>query len=91
MATLPMIGTFEGVVVGVAPASIHGDVYYDVLLLPCGEGNAPVPRDEAEIRAGSVHARVPSHVMEGGRSPRAGERLRLKVLMGQVSGVEVVG
>lgn len=90
-----MIGTFEGIVVGVAPASIHGDLYFDLLLWPFGEGvaagGAGVPSDEASIRAGAVHARVASHLMVGGRSPRGGERLRLTVLMGQVSGVVVVG
>ncbi|MFM9957538.1 MAG: hypothetical protein ACKVZJ_05655 [Phycisphaerales bacterium] len=80
-----MIGTFEGTVVGVAPASIHGDVYYDLLLWPAG---SPTPDDEAAIRAGAVHARVPSHLCKG-VSPRAGQRLRLTMLLGQVSGVEV--
>jgi hypothetical protein len=86
---LPMIGTFEGTVVGVAPASIHGDVYFDVLLWPAGSA---VPEEESAIRAGAVHARVPSHLvggMTGG--PKAGVRLRLKMLLGQVNGVEVVG
>lgn len=89
-ASLPMIGCFEGVVVGVAPASIHGDVYFDLLLWPAGSGGSAVPADEAAVRAGSVHARVPSHLCEGGASPRTGQRLRLTVLMGQVSGVAVL-
>lgn len=90
--SLPMIGSFEGTVVGVAPASIHGDVYFDVLLWPAGTGGSAVPTDEGAVRAGAVHARVPSHLLVGMTGgPRAGSRLRLKLLMGQVSGVEVVG
>ena len=89
-ASLPMIGSFEGTVVGVAPASIHGDVYFDLLLWPAGNGGSAVPTDEAAVRAGSVHARGPSHLCAGGASPKAGDRLRLTVLMGQVSGVVVL-
>ncbi len=81
--SLPLMGTFEGTVVGVAPVSIHGDVYYDVLLWPAG---SPVPEDEASIRSGATHARVPSHLCDG-QPPRPGQRLRLAMLLGQVSGV----
>lgn len=86
--SLPMIGTFEGTVVGVAPASIHGDVYFDVLVFPNPPGTG-LPENEDELRAGSAHARLPAHVCSGlgpDRAPRPGMRLRLTMLMGQVSG-----
>lgn len=83
--TLPTIGTFEGTVVGAASASIHGDVYHDLLLWPA---DTPIPGDEAAIRAGAVHARVPAHLCARER-PGVGARVRLSVLLGQVTGVEV--
>lgn len=81
MTNLPLIGPFEGTVVGSAPASIHGDIYHDVLLLPAG---MPMPPTEEAIRAAAVHARVPSHLCP--RPPRPGDQVRLTMLMGQVSG-----
>lgn len=78
---LPLIGSFEGTVVGSAPASIHGDTYFDVLLVPAGTA---MPQDEAAVRAVAVHARLPSHLCPA--PPRSGARVRLTLLMGQVTG-----
>lgn len=81
--TLPLIGTFEGTVVGSAPASIHGDVYHDVLLIPSA---IAVPADEESIRRAAVHARIPSHLCP--QPPRPGAVVRLTMLMGQVAAAD---
>jgi len=81
MASLPLIGDFNGTVVGVGAASIHGDRYYDLLLVP---GGAPMPTGEAAIRAAAVHARLPAHLCP--RLPAPGDRVKLSMLLGQVQG-----
>jgi hypothetical protein len=70
---LPMFGKLSGTVVGVAQASIHGDVYYDIAL----ETKAPPARPQA--------IRLPSHLC--GHAPAVGDRLEISFLMGQANGV----
>jgi hypothetical protein len=78
---LPLSGSIEAVVLGVASASIHGDLYFDLVL----------QTDEMAREDRAVQVRAPQHVMEGGQPPGLGTRLRVSFLMQQVTGVEVVG
>ena len=87
---VPTFGTIEGTIVGVSPASIHGDIYYDVLILPFGSPLAE-HLSEAAIRDASCHARIPSHLLGGGPIPSPGDRVRLTILLGQVQGYARVG
>ena len=87
---VPTFGTLEGTIVGVSPASIHGDIYYDALILPVD--SAPAEQlSEADIRDASWHARIPSHLLGGGPIPSPGDRVRLTILLGQVQGYTRVG
>lgn len=69
-----LTGTLEVTVLESAAASIHGDLYHDLLV------QTDVQRDRNE----ASRVRVAGHVCTGG-PPRAGERLRLALLMGQVT------
>ena len=76
---LPIAGEVEVTVTGSAPVSIHGDLYADRSVM--------VPGDEASTRT-----RVPVHVLPVGADgkhhlPGPGDRLVLRVLLGQVDGV----
>ena len=84
---LPSIGTITATVVGVSSASIHGDVYYDALVVPEGTPLSP-EASEDEIRAVAQHVRVPNHLLGSGGPPRPGERLGLTFLLGQLSGLK---
>lgn len=73
-SSLPMIGSLTGAVAGVRPASIHGDIYYDVALQI-----KPAP-------ARPVVVRIPNHLCP--REPVVGDLLELSFLMHQVNGVK---
>jgi hypothetical protein len=80
---LPIAGEIEVEVTGSAPVSIHGDLYADLAVL--------VPGDAA-----SIMTRIPVHVLPVGedgkhRLPGPGDRLILRVLLGQVDGVRALG
>ncbi len=78
LPALPSIGTVEGVIRAARAVDIHSDVYDDVAFVPAGSGDG-----------GGAHAlRVPGHARE--RALRAGDRVRLTLLMGQVEKVEIV-
>ena len=78
---LPLAGSIEAVVLGVASASIHGDVYFDLTL----------QTDEQAQSNRAMQVRAPQHACEGGTPPRPGLRVRVSFLMQQVTGVEEIG
>lgn len=78
---LPIAGSIEAVLVQVASASIHGDVYFDLVL----------QTDEMAKEDRAVQVRAAQHAIEGGQPPEIGSRLRVSFLMQQVTGVEVMG
>ncbi len=78
---LPIAGSIEAVLVQVTSASIHGDVYFDLVL----------QTDDMAQEDRAVQVRAPQHAVEGGAPPEVGSRLRVSFLMQQVTGVEVVG
>jgi hypothetical protein len=67
----PMMGSWTVEVRGVKPFTIHGDLYYEVVV------------DEPESAGAMVGLRVPQHAING--EPRVGERLVVTFLMGQVT------
>jgi len=70
--TPPMIGNWGADVQAVRPFTIHGDQYYELHVT------------KADDAGGQMTAvRVPQHAIDG--VPRAGERLTLTFLMGQVT------
>lgn len=71
----PIAGSVRGEIVGVAPASIHGDIYYDLTIR-----TDPVKNLGVKVRA-------PSHACRA--EPRTGQRVRISTLMGQVTAVEL--
>lgn len=71
----PIAGDIRGELVGVHAASIHGDLYYDLIVRV-----DPVKNLGVKVRAPSHACRV---------EPRAGQRVRIGTLMGQVTTVEV--
>ena len=76
---LPIAGEVEVVVEAASPLTIHGDLYVDLAVR--------VPGDAA-----ATMARVPNHTFAPGedgvrRLPSPGDRLILRVLLGQVDGV----
>ena len=80
---LPIAGEIEVEVTGSAPVSIHGDLYADLAVM--------VPGDAA-----SIMTRIPVHVLPVGedgthRLPSPGDRMVLRVLLGQVDGVRPAG
>jgi hypothetical protein len=70
----PMIGNWSVEVQAVRPFTIHGDLYYEL--------HVANPDNPAQILA----FRVPQHAIEG--EPRAGDKLTLTFLMGQVTGAK---
>ena len=67
----PFVGDIAAEVVHVAPVSIHSDVYYDLILR-----HAPDSDQGLRIRA-------PAHACP--RPPKPGDRVRISLLLGQVS------
>lgn len=77
---MPMIGAVTGIIVDVTPVSIHGDVYYDVLLHPDG---AP-PDASRRVRVASHACAQLPHAQ-----PMAGQRVTVQMLMGQVTAMSL--
>lgn len=78
MTTLPPIaGEVRGVVRDAQHVSIHGDIYYDIVI----ELEAP--------GAGAARLRAPSHACA--HPPIVGERIVVRLLMQQVVAVEPCG
>lgn len=77
---LPIAGSIEAVLMQVTSASIHGDIYFDLVL----------QTDEMAREDRAVQVRAPQHVLEGGQPPEIGSRLRVSFLMQQVTGVKVI-
>jgi hypothetical protein len=71
-----MVGNERVVVVGVQPASIHGDMYYDT---------AVVLTAEVATAQRATVVRIPAHLCQ--RSPAPQDTLELGFLMGQVNAV----
>jgi hypothetical protein len=67
----PMIGSWSVEVMGVRPFTIHGDLYFEVVV------------EEPEAAGRMIGLRVPQHAIDG--EPRVGERLVVTFLMGQVT------
>ncbi|MGQ0626852.1 MAG: hypothetical protein ACT4PL_01980 [Phycisphaerales bacterium] len=78
---VPLAGTVTGRVRGLKTASIHGDLYYDVLLETEGV-------TAAAGMAAVLPLRVASHAWPAGGL--AGARIEVTFLMRQVTGVRVV-
>ena len=78
--TPPMFGDWVVDVMRVQPVSIHGDLYYEVLVVRADEAGGAG-------RQGVV-LRVPEHAATA--APEAGQRIKLTFLMGQVTGAKVV-
>ena len=82
--TLPFIGSVTARVVDASDVSIHGDVYTDATLEPEAALGAPT------LGGATVRVRIAAFTCEGGRRPREGDRVRVELLMGQVTRVEVL-
>lgn len=70
----PVAGEIVGEVVEAQPVSIHGDIYYDIVV--CGDG----------VEAPAWRLRAPTHVCP--RPPVCGDRIAIRLLMQQVIGLE---
>lgn len=71
----PMVGTWEVGVLSARPFTIHGDLYYEL----------HATKDDLPGQA--LVLRVPQHAIAG--EPRAGQRLTLTFLMGQVTSAKL--
>ena len=80
--TPPMFGDWVVDVLRMQPVSIHGDLYYEVLVVRADEAGAV-----GDARQGVV-LRVPQHAAPS--APEVGQRLKVTFLMGQVTGAKVV-
>ena len=78
--TPPVFGDWVVDVVRVQPMSIHGDLYYEVLVVRADAGDAPAQQ--------GVVLRIPQHAVAA--PPAAGQRVKVTFLMGQVTGAKVV-
>ncbi|MEM7229026.1 MAG: hypothetical protein AAF432_09455 [Planctomycetota bacterium] len=74
-SSLPMFGEFDAIVERVERISIHGDQYFDAVL---------VLRKQAQ----PVMVRIAHHLCE--RSPSQGDEISVTFLMSQVSAVRFV-
>lgn len=70
---LPLVGSIDAVVTGLAPVVIHGDRYVDLALAHAGGRDA---------------VRVALHLFP--RHPEVGDRMRVRLLLGQVDAVELL-
>ena len=70
---IPVFGDVNGKVIQVEPVSIHGDVYYDLVMQLGGQMDQ------------GVKLRVPNHLCE--RPPVAGDLLTLNFILQQVNSV----
>ena len=75
---LPLIGALNVTTLETATVSIHGDIYYDLLIAPVDAAGQIQGQHGARVR-------IPAHLCP--RPPRVDDRLTLRFLMGQVSGV----
>ena len=73
---VPMVGSWEVEVLTVRPFTIHSDLYYEL----------HATRDDLPGQA--LVLRVPEHAVEA--EPRAGERMTLTFLMGQVTSAKPI-
>jgi hypothetical protein len=74
----PMVGTWSVEVLVAQPFSIHGDLYYELRV---------TRTDDAATSSDQTFAvRVPQHAVRA--EPKAGDRLTLTFLMGQVTKAE---
>jgi hypothetical protein len=75
--SFPSIGAATIAVLAVTPVAIHGDLYFDLRAL--------------HEQAGPLRLRIPAHACAGlpDGEPRAGQRLTLTLLMGQVTSAEL--
>ena len=74
---LPLFGPLDVLVHAVRPFAIHGDMYYELQVTPVND-----PGDASALR-------LANHLLSP--PPRAGERLTLTFLMGQVTGARRPG
>ncbi|MBL9150818.1 MAG: hypothetical protein JNM94_19185 [Phycisphaerae bacterium] len=73
---LPLLGSIDVTVLGSTPVEIHGDRYADLVVEVVGGGS------------GRERLRVAAHQVS--RAPQPGDRLRVRFLLGQVDGVEIL-
>ncbi len=90
---LPFAGAITARVLRVAPVSIHGDVYFDLLVEPeadpAGAGGAPLPPvPEGQIL--TLALRAPMHSTPDRQAPEVGRRVRVQFLMQQVTGITYI-
>lgn len=69
----PMVGSWSVEVKDVKPFTIHGDLYYELLVI----------REDDPTHA-VLAIRVPQHAVRG--TPKPADRLAISFLMGQVTG-----
>jgi len=77
VSEIPTFGDVNGTVLQAASVSIHGDIYYDLIMQWEGQADQ------------GVKLRVPNHLCS--RPPLAGDRLTLSFLLQQVNGVTFSG
>lgn len=76
---IPFAGAIHARILRVAPVSIHGDLYFDLLVEP---DDAP-PAPDGKLLAISV--RVPLHAAPNAQPPEPGRRVAIQFLMQQVT------
>jgi len=74
---LPLLGSIDVTVLGSTPVEIHGDRYADLVVEAVGAASG-----------GRERLRVAAH--QTSRMPQPGDRLRVRFLLGQVDGVEIL-
>jgi len=74
-STLPVVGSWTVRVNGVKPFAIHGDRYYELLITRVDDASAT-----------EMIVRIPEHVSN--QPPRAGERVTISFLMGQITSLQ---
>lgn len=81
---LPLVGQITVRVLQSQPVSIHGDMYYDLVVMLA----AVRPTDTPPAPDQPVRLRVPNHLCP--RPPRLDDVLELNLLMSQVNAVRFV-
>jgi hypothetical protein len=79
-----MFGDWVVDVLRMQPVSIHGDLYYEVLVVRTDEAGDAGP----DAGRQGVVLRVPQHTIAS--PPETGQRLKVTFLMGQVTGAKAV-
>jgi hypothetical protein len=72
---LPMVGSWSVEVKGVAPFTIHGDVYYELRIIRLDDPSNAL-----------LAIRAPQHAVAA--EPQVGDKLSVTFLMGQVTAVK---